>query len=222
MARARNYFAWQARLVGPELGQRVLEVGCGTGNFTGRLLDRKLVVAVDIEEACVRRLLERFPGRSNLRTLVSSPGAAEFGELARFRLDSCVCLNVLEHIEGDAEALRRMGEILVPGGKVVLMLPAFPALFGPIDRNLGHYRRYTRRSVRELAARAGMNVSSMRFMNAVGFFGWWANARLLRRKEQSAGQIEVFDKWMVPALSKIEARVPPPFGQSLIVVLSRA
>ena len=49
MAKAKNYFAWQGRLVTPELGRRVLEVGCGIGNFTGRLLDHDMVIALDKE-----------------------------------------------------------------------------------------------------------------------------------------------------------------------------
>ena len=221
MARARNYFAWQARLVKPELGRRVVEVGCGTGNFTGAILDRELLVAIDIEPACVERLRGRFPGRENLLTFVCSPGTPEFAALARLRPDSCVCLNVLEHIEDDAGALRSMAGILPPGGRVALMLPAFPALFGPIDRNLGHYRRYTRRSVEEMAERAGLKVVRVRFMNTVGFFGWWVNARVLRREAQSAGQIEVFDRAIVPAMARLEGILPPPFGQSLIAVLAR-
>ena len=67
MTRAVNYFAWQSRLVVRELGQRVVEVGCGIGNFTGLLLDRELVVALDCEDACVQSLRERYPGQRNLQ-----------------------------------------------------------------------------------------------------------------------------------------------------------
>ncbi len=226
MARARNYFAWQARLLKPEVGRRVVEVGCGTGNFTGLLLDPEFlnceyVIALDKEPACVERLCRRFPGQGNLHTLVSSPGTREFADLARFSADCCVCLNVLEHIEDDAGALRSMAAIIPRGGRIVLMVPAFPALLGPIDRNSGHYRRYTRRSLRALADRTGLMVRRISFMNAVGFFGWWVNARLLKKESQSAGQIEFFDRWLVPAISRVEALRPPPFGQSLIAVLSR-
>lgn len=226
MARARNYFAWQARLLKPEVGRRVVEVGCGTGNFTGLLLDTEslnceYVIALDKESACVDVLRERFPGRDNLHTLVCSPGAPEFAALTRFSPDCCICLNVLEHIEDDSGALRSMAAILPRGGRIVLMVPAFEALIGPIDRNLGHYRRYTRRSVKGLAERAGLTVLRISFMNALGFFGWWVNARLLRRESQSAGQIDFFDRWLVPAISSAEAFLPPPFGQSLIAVLSK-
>jgi SAM-dependent methyltransferase len=221
MTRAKNYFAWQSRLVVRELGQRVVEVGCGIGNFTGLLLDRELVVALDREEACVQNLRERFPGRANLHALTCEAASGAFRDLARFRPDSVVCVNVLEHIEDDSVALRAMAEILVPGGIIVLLVPAFDALYGPIDRNLGHYRRYRRGSLVRLADSAGLDVRKLRYVNAVGFFGWWVNARVLQRETQSDGQVAVFDRWIVPVLSALEGAVAPPFGQSLLAVLRR-
>jgi hypothetical protein len=119
------------------------------------------------------------------------------------------------------EAVRNMGAVLPGGGVVVLLLPAFPGLYGPIDRNLGHYRRYTGRSVARLAAEAGLKLQNLRYMNAAGFFGWWANARIFRREAQSARQIAVFDRLIVPLMSRIESILPPPFGQSLIAVLKK-
>ena len=221
MTSAKNYFAWQSRLVVRELGQRVIEVGCGIGNFTGLLLDRELVVAVDREEACVQTLCERYHGRRNLHALVCDAGTDAFRNLARFRPDSVVCVNVLEHIEDDAAALRSMAEIVVPGGVIVILVPAFEALYGPIDRNLGHYRRYRRGSLTRLAAGASLAVHKLHYVNAAGFFGWWVNARVLKRQTQSDGQIAFFDRWVVPVFSALESAVPPLFGQSLLAVLRR-
>jgi SAM-dependent methyltransferase len=221
MTRAKNYFAWQSRLVLRELGQRVVEVGCGIGNFTGLLLDRELVIALDREEACVESLRERFPRRANLIALICQPGSETFRDLARYRPDSVVCVNVLEHIEDDVAALRAMAEILAPGGAIVLLVPAFQALYGPIDRNLGHYRRYRRGSVSRLAGAVGLEVRKLHSVNAVGLFGWWVNARVLKRETQSDGQIAVFDRWMAPVFSALEGAIAPPFGQSLLAVLRR-
>jgi hypothetical protein len=58
-------------------------------------------------------------------------------------------------------------------------------------------------------------------MNAAGFFGWWWNARVLRLESQSEAQIEVFDRLLVPLLSRLENCVPPPFGQSVFAVLQK-
>jgi len=221
MTLAKNYFAWQSRLVVRELGQRVVEVGCGIGNFTGLLLDRELVVALDREDACVESLRDRYPGHDNLRALTCEAGSVAFRDLARYQPDSVVCVNVLEHIEDDAAALGAMSEILVPDGAIVLLVPAFDSLYGPIDRNLGHYRRYRRSEVARLASSVGLEIRKLHYVNAVGFFGWWLNARVLKRETQSDGQIAVFDRWLVPFFSAMEAVVPPPFGQSLLAVLRR-
>ena len=221
MTRAVNYFAWQARLVLPALGRRVVEVGCGIGNFTATLLDRELVIALDTEPECIARLQTRYPDRSNLHALVCEPGSAEFAELVRFAPDSCVCLNVLEHILDDVAALRAMASILVPGGAITLLVPAFPALYGPIDRNLGHHRRYRRKSLTALTGAANLRIEKLHYVNAIGCLGWWINSHVLRREAQSKRQIAMFDRCVVPWLSRLETLSPPPFGQSLFAVLRK-
>src|ERR1700722_4677511 len=120
MAKAKNYSAWQGRLVTKELGRKVVEIGCGIGNFTQALLDRETVVALDIEPGCVERLQERYPNRNNLHVFRCDAASPEFADLARFEPDSCVCLNVLEHIEDDRGALLAISAILNPGGVIAL------------------------------------------------------------------------------------------------------
>jgi 2-polyprenyl-3-methyl-5-hydroxy-6-metoxy-1,4-benzoquinol methylase len=221
MARARNYFDWQRRMVVKELGQRVVEVGCGVGNFTGMLLDREIVVALDVEERCVEQVRKRYPDRSNLHVVCGDANDTGFSELGRFRPDSVVCLNVLEHIADDRQALAAMAAMLSPHGVIVLLVPAFDSLYGPLDYNLGHYRRYTRKSLVETALSAGLAVEKARYINFAGFFGWWANAKIFRRQAQSQKQIVLFDRFVIPVMSRIERWIAPPFGQSLFVVLRK-
>lgn len=223
MTHAKNYFAWQARLVLPELvlpelGRRVLEIGCGIGNFTELLAERGRVIAVDSEPACIELLKARCPGVDAFALDAQSDAILE---LSRFSPDACVLLNVLEHIEDDSGALRRIATLLPPGGVVVLLAPAFPSLYGPIDRNLGHHRRYSRAAIRRLALAAGLEIRKWRYVNSIGFFGWWINAHVLKRQAQSESQIDFFDRRIVPVLSRIESMVAPPFGQSLFAVLEK-
>jgi 2-polyprenyl-3-methyl-5-hydroxy-6-metoxy-1,4-benzoquinol methylase len=217
MTRARNYFAWQARLILPELGRRVLEIGCGIGNFTHLLIDREAVIAVDSEPACIDQLKSRCPGAHAFAIDASSDSILDLG---RFRPDSCLLLNVLEHIEDDRATILRIASILPPRGRIVILAPASPSLYGPIDHNLGHHRRYSRASLENLARHAGLEIRKIRHVNALGFFGWWINAHILRRTAQSESQIELFDR-LVPLLSRIESIAPPPFGQSLFAVFEK-
>jgi SAM-dependent methyltransferase len=222
MTAARRYFEWQYQLVVREVGQRVIEIGCGIGNLTGSLLERGLkVMALDVEQQCVEELRARHGGCADLEAAVLDAQDRSFRDLIRFSADSCVCINVLEHIEDDLSALTNMAAVLPPGGRVILIVPAFQTLFGPIDELLGHYRRYDKRSLKGLCARSGFRVTKLRYLNSVGFFGWWINARILKKTEQSERQIAFFDRYIVPVMSKVEGIVAPPFGQSLLAVLTR-
>lgn len=221
MALALRYFAWLERLVAREIGPRVIEAGCGIGNFTGTLLDREAVLAVDLADYAMDAVRKRYTGRPNLELAQCDISGAEFRALSRFRADACVCLNVLEHIEDDLAALRGMGFVVRSGGTVVLVVPAFGALYGPIDRRVGHYRRYSRRAIRDLAASARLRIRKLHYLNFAGFFGWWANSHLFRREAQSEAQIRTFDRWIVPVQSRVERLIAPPFGQSLFVVLEK-
>jgi len=221
MEKAVRYFEWQYRMVEPHLGRRVLEIGCGMGNFTRVLVDRECVVGIDIDEGVLAEHRTRFRKRDNVVAHRMDSVDSAFFSLARYRPDSVVCLNVLEHIEDDVAALANMNSVLQPGGRAVLIVPAFQSLFGPIDHKLGHYRRYSKQMMRGLAERTGFRVAQLRYMNIVGFFGWWVNARVLRKTEQSEGQIALFDKMIVPLQAAMERWIEPPCGQSIFAVLEK-
>lgn len=221
MTRAVNYFAWQARIAMAPLGRRIIEVGCGIGNFTRMIADRELVIGLDIEPVCIEQHRATFAGRNNVRSMVLDAMDPAFRSLKADSPDSVVCLNVLEHIEDDLGTLKAFASILPKGGRAVLMVPAFMGLYGPIDKHLGHYRRYTKASFAATAEAAGFHANELRYMNTVGFFGWWANAKILKREEQSEGQIDLFDKGIVPVLERVESWISPPFGQSVFAVLEK-
>jgi SAM-dependent methyltransferase len=221
MARAKNYLAWQSRLILPELGSRVVEVGCGAGNFTGYLLNREFVIALDPEPECIDHLRRKYPHQSNLEAVTDDPCSDSFKELARFHPDSCVCTNVLEHIADHGRALEAMARILPSRGTMVLWVPAFQSLFGPMDEQLGHYRRYRQQDIIRLAELAKLKVKKLHYVNSIGFFLWGLSSRLMRQRAVTAQQIGIFDSLVAPWLSRLESVVPPPFGQTLFAVLEK-
>ncbi len=203
------------------VGRRVIEIGCGLGNFTEYLLEREQVVALDVVDDCLEHLRRRFPGRTNLETRCLDVQDPEFRELRRHRPDTIVCLNVLEHVRDHELALQHMHEVLEPGGRAIFILPAFESLYGPIDRNLGHFRRYSKSNWSHVASASGFRVAQARYINSIGFIGWWLNAKVLKKNEQSEGQIALFDSVIVPPLSLVERAIEPPVGQSIFTVLEK-
>jgi 2-polyprenyl-3-methyl-5-hydroxy-6-metoxy-1,4-benzoquinol methylase len=218
MEHARRYFAWQSAMAEKHLGPRVLEIGCGLGNFTQHLTDRELVLGIDVEPRCIEAHRKRFSGRQNISSICMDVQSPDFPGLRRYQPVSIACLNVLEHVRDDATALAHMNAVLPSGGTAVLIVPACGALYGPIDKLLGHYRRYSKAMLAEAARRAGFRFRVLRHINSIGFFGWWFNARILKRTEQSAAQIEAFDR-IVPVLSRVESWMEPPIGQSIFAVM---
>jgi glycosyltransferase involved in cell wall biosynthesis len=200
------------------LGSRVLEVGSGVGNQTRFFADRERVVASDIEPHYVRELLNRFEKQGNVRVASFRFPLTEEdrADLERERIDTIVCLNVLEHIEDDAGTLTDFLRVLRQGGHLALLVPALPALYGTLDENLRHYRRYEKGALATLVARAGFAVESVRYLNRPGVLGWWLNSRLLRRRVLPRRQLGAF-KWVMPLL-RAEENTEPSFGMSLLVL----
>jgi len=222
MRAATRYFNWLLALSKPWLGNRVLEIGCGMGNFTRTILDRELIVGLDVEAHCIAQHKRNHSGCDHVVSLeMDASDPASVGALHGYQFDSVVSLNVFEHIQDDYQAMRNLWQLLPEGGRVVLVIPAFSALYGPIDHLLGHYRRYTKKSVRELAKATGFEPIQLYYVNFVGFFGWWANSRIFKRTEQSESQIAIFDRFVVPWLRPLEAVIHPPLGQSVFTVLEK-
>lgn len=211
---AGRYNAWIFELVSRRLGDRVLEVGCGTGTMTAFLLDRELVVATDIVETFVESLRARYSDRPNL-VAVRHDLTQGLGDLERFQLDSALSVNVFEHIEDDGAALTAVHQLLQPGGTLALLVPAHPFLMGRFDRAIGHHRRYTRDGLAAKLAAAGFEVERIRYSNLLGALGWFALVKLLGRPQLEG--IGIFDS-LVPLLRRVERFAPIPFGLSLVAV----
>ena len=216
LSRAERYNRWIFNQLAPHIGQRVLEIGSGIGTLTRYLLGRELIVATDLNPRYLRLLANTFERHTRVR--VQRLDLADFdpASLAATRLDTIVCLNVLEHIEGDRQALRRMWETLVPGGRLVLLVPAHQRLYGAIDQAIQHFRRYERRGLEAKLAEAGFVTEHTAFFNRLGVLGWYANSVFLRRTTVPGLQLRL-QNLLVPLLH-VESALPLPFGLSLIAV----
>jgi SAM-dependent methyltransferase len=218
MSRLRGFNEHLFRAIRPWIGDVVLEAGSGHGNITEHLLGCAEVVVTDHEEGPLARLRAAFGAYDNAtvaRWDMREPLPAEASGVA---VDTIVCLNVLEHIDDEARALDGARRILqATGGRLVLLVPAHPTLFSPIDEKLGHRRRYTPSSLRAALTRAGFEVERLAWFNLLGLPGWWLNGRVLGRDRLPTWQLGLFG-FVSRLWLPVERRIPLPVGLSLLAV----
>jgi len=214
---ATNYADWIYSMMEPHLGQKVLEVGAGHGTLTDRLMQGRCVTATDVSPRCVAMLEEKY--RDDPEVDVKFCDIEQDVEPGPF--DSVVLVNVLEHLDDDEKALRRLREALRPGGSLLLFVPAFERLYSDFDRRIGHRRRYHRRALADVVTSAGLDPVDIHYVNSLGVAAWWLVAKKLRRTPADGPLVATFDRAVVPTLRRMEERYTPPFGQSLLCVARR-
>jgi len=222
IADAQNYMDWLVQTFSPYLRGRILEVGIGHGHYSTRLAGYGEYLGIDLSESSVAYARANFPDqkfaacdildRSQLRALLPS------------NVDAIVSINVLEHIEDHSTAITNLVDILKPGGHLLLSVPALTMLYNDLDRLAGHIRRYSKRSLREVLQGQPVEVLSLRYFNAIGGLGWWANSvkhhQSLNAHTVNA-QILIFDKYIVPLSRAADPLFRRFFGQSVICIARR-
>ena len=203
MSTATWYNNWLLKQISSHLGGNILEVGAGIGNFTSKLSKYGKVTAIDYD-----------PNYKNANYGDIEKGKYFFGKKI---FNTIVCMNVLEHIENDNRALTNMYNLLGTGGKLILLVPAFNFAYSGIDKDLGHFRRYTKKLAGSRMKKAGFQIIENKYLNWLGLVGWIVNGKILNKRIIPKGQLGTFDKLARPFLL-FEELVKPLFGISVLVI----
>jgi glycosyltransferase involved in cell wall biosynthesis len=213
--RAPRFTKWMADTIRPYLGDRILEIGAGIGNLTANLVPRTVYWASDINPQYLDRLEKLTLTRPYMRVQYTDASAGETYPGEQF--DTVICLNVVEHLEDDVKALRNIRGSLDQNGRAIILVPNGPALYGSLDRVLGHYRRYTRKQLQNVCERAGFRVEKILKFNRVGAPGWWWNGRVLKKSTFGFWQMKLLNV-ILPVVRPIDRFLPFPH-LSWIVIL---
>ncbi|MGB8495776.1 MAG: bifunctional glycosyltransferase/class I SAM-dependent methyltransferase [Candidatus Acidiferrum sp.] len=215
--RAPRFTKWMADTIRPYVGDRVLEIGAGIGNLTTNLVPRTTYYASDINPHYLGRLETLKQARPYLQVHYTDASAAETYPGEQF--DTVICMNVVEHIENDVEALSNIRMSLDKNGRAIVLVPNGPRLFGSLDKVLGHYRRYTQEQLVQACQDAGFTVEKVLKFNRIGTPGWWLNGRILKK--------ETFGFWQIKLLNFLVLFVRPidrflPFPHLSWIIILRA
>lgn len=222
MASAHRYIDWMLSPFKLHLRGDIVEIGIGHGSYYEALVPFGTYIGIDIDERSISAAKARFPDGQFARADILQPGF--LNELLPTKADSIVSINVLEHIDDDARAVKNLVDALKPGGRLMIIVPAMMSLYNDLDRLAGHHRRYSINDFRHLLSGLPVEVEKLCYFNPVGGLGWWIN-RFRRHDSLNSdavnGQIEIFEKYVLPVSRFLDPMTRSFFGQSLICIARR-
>lgn len=217
VAGGRNYYRWIADRFAPFFGRRVVDVGAGIGTFSEFVINTpgvESLLSVEPAENIFPVLARKFDSYTRVRTVKGNIDQVDLVDGA----DSLVAVNVLEHVEDDEAFLRVATRIIVPGGHLLLFVPAHQFLYGSLDAAFDHYRRYSKKGMSSLLSRSGWGPLTISNVNLAGILPWLIAGKVLRKTTIGPRQMQLFDRFVIPLMRRLESIREPFIGQSLLVV----
>jgi 2-polyprenyl-3-methyl-5-hydroxy-6-metoxy-1,4-benzoquinol methylase len=210
---------WSAQ-VAPYVQGTVLDVGCGLGVNAAYVANDSVTGYTFLEPdgALLQQVSAHIPLPPTI-TQRMIEGTTE--KLKGERYDTLLYIDVLEHIEDATAELLRANELLVTGGHLIIVVPAYPFLYSPFDRAIGHYRRYTERMLDEQMPPSLQKIR-VRYLDSAGFALSLGNKLLLHRTSPTMAQISFWDRRIVPLSRITDKVVSHAFGRSMVAVYRKA
>jgi len=218
VGRAKRYHRWLAETLADHVVGRAVEIGAGYGTLSEALVPFLGSVMVTephpMLEASLRQAASGMdglvPAPPIALPLTAEPSWPEHPHTA-------IMSNVLEHIEDDIAALASIRRYVQSVHRLILVVPAHMWAYSKVDEALGHHRRYTTQSLRQVLRESGWQPTLVRYFNPVGAIAW-ASGRWLGRREISARQTRMVEA-VVPLLKSTDKLAcGRGLGQSVIAV----
>ena len=220
-----RYSKWIYHMYEKYIGKEVLDIGGGVGTAISFYIDKaERVVATELFENQVNIMNKRFENYQYFKAIQADIMKDDFSAYDKF--DPIILLNVLEHIEDDRKALANMKKLLKDSGTIIICVPAMPGLYCYMDKNVGHYRRYTKGELRVKAKRAELQVIEDKYMNFMGILPYWIKGKLKKDNGGSfstsidEGESKLYSI-ATSILEPIERVIKPPIGISEFIILTK-
>ena len=222
VSKAKKLNNWMYKTIEPYCKGTTLEIGSGLGNISEFFVTNKYDISVsDLRENYRTILKDKFnlPENKVLDLDIVDPDFDTKSKNLLNTFDSVFSLNVVEHIKDDNLAIRNMVKLLKPSGNLVILVPAYQALYNNFDSTLEHYRRYNKKSLTSLMGNYGEIISSFYF-NAVGILGWWVSGKIFKNKMIPEGEMKLYNT-LVPIIKMVDKVTFNKVGLSVICVIKK-
>ena len=212
---------WMYQTIRPFLKGNILEIGSGIGNISSFAINDGLTITLsDFDPEYCRLLKSRYAAAPNVKEIISidlqQQSFRNTYQLYKEKYDTVFLLNVLEHLENDLAAISNCRYLLKEGGTLIILVPAYRFLFCRLDKELGHYRRYTVKTLRLLFRKQGFKMLHKQYFNFFGLFGWFLFGKCLGRKTIGPGEMSAYNS-LVPVFKLADSLVLKQAGLSAII-----
>lgn len=226
LADAHRFNRWMYETIAPHLlPGSLLEVGSGIGNISKFFLQAgRPIMQSDLRDRYCQYLQRTYGSHPMCQDVVQldlvHPGFEQAYASLLGQFDNLYALNVIEHIRADGLALANCRKLLRPGGRLIILVPAFPWLYNRFDEELHHYRRYTAAGLARRFEEQGLTVTDRFYFNFVGMAGWFVSGKLLRHRIIPEGQMKLYNR-LVPLFRPLDTVFRGMAGLSVVVVGDR-
>jgi ubiquinone/menaquinone biosynthesis C-methylase UbiE len=214
--KAINWKKYFSGIIKPNIGSEVLEVGAGLGTNTFFLNDNSPGKWILLEPDS--NMSAALSKKKSDGLLPSNCEVVE-GTLSYFNqeniFDTIIYIDVLEHIENDKIEIEKATSLLKPGGKLIVLAPAFQFLFSKFDKTIGHYRRYRKNELQKIMP-SFMTRNYLNYLDSASFFLSAANRMLLKQKYPTTKQVLLWDRYVIPVSRVTDKIIAFSFGKTVL------
>ena len=192
----------------PQHKIQIIDIGAGIGTFA------EMLKKVNCDVTCIEPDKNQF-------NIVQEKGFKVFAsidEIPDNSIDFIYCLNVLEHIKNDKEKFAEWIRKLKIGGKILIYVPAFNCIWSALDTKVEHYRRYTKKTLKNVFVSSNIKIQKSEYVDCLGFFAALVYKILNKNGTLEKKSLIFYDKIVFPTSRFLDCLFRYILGKNVFAV----
>ncbi len=206
-------------------GKTLLDIGAGVGHFVNKAVKKGLkAVGIEYDKELISLGKKIYGNKLEVKNM-----DIEDIENITLKFENITMIDVLEHIKDDEKILIKIKSKLEESGRLIILVPANNYLYSKRDKNIGHYRRYSKNQLKSKLEKAGYKIIKIRYWNMLGFFPYLIFEKILNKRISSElrtskkkGVLKKTIQYLINLwLKYVEHNINLGFGLSLLCVVEK-